>query len=60
MNTLMVDASDMSDVSIGDEVVLICRQGDDEIQVEELPSPGGTVNHEFLARLSANVPLRVV
>ena len=60
MNTLMVDASDISDDSIGDEVVLIDRQGDDEIQVEELPSLNDATNHETLARLSPTIPLTVV
>ena len=60
MNTLTVDASDMSDVSIGDEVVLIGRQGDDEIQVEELAALGDNINYESLARLSPTIPLTVV
>ena len=60
MNTLIVDDSDMSDVSIGDEVVLIGRQGDDEIQVEELASLSDTINYDFLARLSPTTALTVV
>jgi alanine racemase len=60
MNTLMVDASGMSDVSIGEEVVFFARQGGDQIQVEELASLSHTINSESLVRLSPTIPLTVV
>jgi len=52
MNILMADVTDIPGVSIGDEVVLIGRQGDDQVSVEELASLSDTINYEFLARLS--------
>jgi alanine racemase len=60
MNILMVDVTDLPEVSIGDEVVLVGRQGDDEVQVEELASLTDTINYEFLARLSPAIPRMVV
>ena len=59
MNILIADVTDIPEVSIGDEVVLIGRQGGDEIEVEELATLSDTINYEFLARLSPEIP-RVV
>jgi alanine racemase len=60
MNILMADVTDIPGVTIGDEVVLIGKQGDDEVQVEELASLSDTINYEFLARLSPAIPRSVV
>jgi alanine racemase len=60
MNILMADVTDIPGVSIGDEVVLIGRQGEDEVSAEELASQSETINYEFLARLSPSIPRRVV
>lgn len=60
MNILMADVTDIPGVSIGDEVVLIGRQGEDEVSAEELSSQSETINYELLARLSPSIPRRVV
>jgi len=60
MNILMADVTDIPGVSIGDEVVLIGRQGDDEVPVEELASLSDTINYEFLARLSPAISRSVI
>ena len=60
MNILMVDVTDIPEVSIGDEVVLIGKQGGDEIEVEELATLSDTINVEVLARLSPAIPCVVV
>jgi alanine racemase len=60
MNILMADVTDIDGVSIGDEVVLIGRQGEDEVPVEELASLSDTINYEFLARVSPVIPRVVV
>jgi alanine racemase len=60
MNILMADVTDIPDVSVGDEVVLIGRQGDEEVQVEELASLSETINYEFLARLSPAITRSMV
>ena len=60
MNILMVDVTDVPDVRVGDEVVLVGRDGDLEVAVEELAELSETINYEFLARLSPDIPRRVV
>jgi alanine racemase len=55
MDQFVVDATDTG-AEVGDEVVLIGRQGDDEITVNELAGWGGTVHHEVLARLGERLP----
>ena len=60
MNILVADVTDIPEVSIGDEVVLIGQQGDDEIEVEELATLSETINDEFLTRLSPTIPRVVV
>jgi alanine racemase len=60
MNIMMVDVSDIQDVAVGDEVVLVGRQGDAEVTVEELAELSGTINYEFLARLSPAIPRALV
>ena len=60
MNILMADVTDIPDVSVGDEVVLIGRQGEEEVQVEELASLSETINYEFLARLSPAIARSMV
>jgi len=60
MNITLADVTDDSDVRVGDEVVLIGKQGQAEITVEELAESAGTINYEFLARLAPHVPRRLV
>ena len=60
MNITLADVTDDSDVGVGDEVVLIGKQGEVEITVEELAENAGTINYEFLARLAPQVQRRVV
>ena len=56
MDQTMVDLGGLPDVSTGEEVVLIGRQGDEEIRVEELSSLCHTIPYEFLCRLSNRIP----
>jgi len=60
MNIGMADVTDIPDVSIGDVVVLIGRQGVEEIQVGEIASLSETNNYEFLARLSPAITRSMV
>jgi alanine racemase len=59
MNVSMVDVTDVPDVRVGDDVVLIGRQGGIEVAVEELAELSDTINYEFLARLSPDIPRTV-
>jgi alanine racemase len=48
MDLTMVDVTEVSDVEVGDEVVLIGRQGDEEVTVGEVASRAGTIIYEIL------------
>ena len=56
MNIMMVDVTDIPEVAVGEEVVLIGRQGTAEITAEELARLSETINYELLARLSPAIP----
>ncbi len=55
MDTLMIDVSDIPEASVGDEVVLIGRQGDQEILPDEIASNGHTINYEIVCKISPRV-----
>ncbi|MCC7008749.1 MAG: alanine racemase [Acidobacteria bacterium] len=57
MDMIMVDATGI-DVEPGDEVVLIGRQGDDEITVRETAAWIGTIPWEIVCRLGARIERR--
>ena len=56
MDQFMVDVSDIPDTVFMDEVVLIGRDGDDEITVEELSEICGRFNYEFVCCLGKRIP----
>lgn len=56
MDLITVDVTDIPDASFGDEVILLGRQGDDEIAVEELAAKLDTITHEVFCNVSARVP----
>lgn len=56
MDQMMVDVTDIPGVVQGDEVVLMGRQGSEEITAEELAKRLGTVNYELLCMISERVP----
>jgi alanine racemase len=45
MNISMIDVSKVGDVKIGQEVVLLGKQGREEITAEELAEKIGTINY---------------
>ncbi len=59
MDQLMVDCGD-DDVAVGDEVVLIGRQGDEEIRADEWASTLGTIGYEIVCGIGPRVPRRYV
>jgi alanine racemase len=59
MDQLMVDCGD-DEVAIGDEAVLIGRQGDEAVTAEEWADRLGTIAYEVTCGVSARVPRRVV
>jgi len=60
MNMITVDITDIADVKKGDEVVLIGRQGGDEITVASFGEMTNNLNYEILTRLPASIPRIVV
>jgi len=55
MDQLMVDAGD-DEVRVGDEVVLIGRQGGEEITLAEITQQCGTIPYEILCQFNGRIP----
>ena len=64
MDQFMVDVTDLVaagiSVSVGDEVVLMGRQGDLEISAEELASLCDTINYEVICSPGKRMPKRYI
>lgn len=58
MDQTMIRLPDDLTAQVGDEVVLIGRQGDAEITATEMASLLGTINYEVVTSLSVRVPRR--
>jgi alanine racemase len=56
MDQMVVDCGGAGDVEVGDEVVLLGRQGSERITVSEWAGRLGTINHEVLTLIGARVP----
>ncbi len=56
MNLMMVDVSHLPQVAVGDEAVLLGRQGEEEIDAETLARWASTIHYEILARLRVDLP----
>ncbi|MBI4734607.1 MAG: alanine racemase [candidate division NC10 bacterium] len=56
MDMTMVDVSRLPDVRVGDEAVLIGRQGAGEITADEVAELQGTISYEVLCRIGPRVP----
>lgn len=56
MNHFMVDVSEVSGISVGEEVTIIGKSGDAEITVDEIASLAGTINYEITTRISPFIP----
>jgi alanine racemase len=59
MDTIMIEVGD-DDVSPGDEVVLIGRQGAEEILADEIAEACGTINYEVVCSVGPRVPREFV
>jgi alanine racemase len=55
MDQLLVDCGD-ADVAEGDEVVLLGRQGDEEVTAGELAAHLDTIEYEIVCGVGARVP----
>jgi len=55
MDLMMIDVSDVDGAAVGDEVVLMGRQGDEEISATELAERAGTISWEITTRIGSRV-----
>lgn len=58
MDQIMIDCGTDSSVSVGDEVVLIGAQGDEQIGADDWASMTGTIGYEITCGISARVHRR--
>ncbi|HYW88043.1 MAG TPA: alanine racemase [Chloroflexota bacterium] len=56
MDMAMADVSHLPEVEPGDEVVIVGRQGHDEITLDEFAESAGLIPHELLVRLGSRPP----
>jgi len=55
MDQLVVDCGDL-EIAPGDEVVVLGRQGDEQITAWELAGHAGTIAYEIVTRIGERVP----
>ena len=60
MNMLVVDVSHLIKVKLEDEVVILGRQGREEITAEEMAEKINTINYEITTRISPLLPRIIV
>ena len=56
MDQMMVDVSDVPGVHVGDEAVLLGRQGNERITADELAERADTISYEILLSIGDRVP----
>jgi alanine racemase len=58
MDMVMVDVTDIPGVTVGDDVVLIGRQGEEQITAQDLAEWTGTISYEVLCSIGPRIPRR--
>ena len=56
MDQCMIDVSAVPDVKLGDEVVILGKQGDEEISADDLAAINGTINYEITCCFDLRIP----
>ena len=56
MDQMMVDITDVKDVNVGVDVILVGRQGDKEVTFEEIAALADTINYEIICGIGKRVP----
>ena len=56
MDQFMVDVTDIPEVKMGDEVILIGSAGEETITMEEVGELSGRFNYEFVCNLGKRIP----
>jgi alanine racemase len=60
MDMIALDLSSCTDAKVGDSVVLLGAEGDDEIFAEELALWGSRLVYEVLTGVGSRVPRRLI
>ncbi|MFO7829235.1 MAG: alanine racemase [Bacteroidales bacterium] len=60
MNMMVVDVTDLPNVQVNDEVVLIGKQGDKMISISSFSDMNNSMNYELLTRLPSRIPRYIV
>ena len=60
MNMVIADVTDLEKIEIEDEVILLGRQGREEITAEDLAQKIGTINYEVVTRINPLIPRVVI
>ena len=55
-----LEAPDAGEIEIGDDVVVIGRQGNQEVTADDLAATLGTINYEVVTAIASRVPRRAV
>jgi len=53
---MMVDVTNIPNVTVNDKVVLVGRYGDEVITMEEIAAAADSFNYEFVSVISRRVP----
>ncbi len=56
MNMMVMDVTDVENVAVGDEVVLVGKQGELEISIGSFSDMNNSMNYELLTRLPHHIP----
>jgi alanine racemase len=56
MEKTTINVTDIPDVAIGDEVVLLGRQGDAQITADDIANQLGTISYEVVTTILPRVP----
>ena len=56
MDQMMVDVTDIPDVSVNDKVVLVGKYGREQITMEQIAAAADSFNYEFVSGISRRVP----
>jgi alanine racemase len=55
MDLMVIDVSDLPEAEVGDEVVLMGRQGQEEVSASELAELAGTIHWDIVTRIGSRV-----
>ena len=56
MDQCMIDLTDVPDVKVGDEVIIMGSDGINEISADDIAEATGTINYEILCAFGQRLP----